>query len=362
MNQIKKIAAISLIVIGSVFAIQGIAQNVKLNPIKPGTKSTAAISDEQQAILAVRMAKASVVNIVGALANAPQTSNGNFLDKQLPPLQVSGTGWILDADGLIVTNNHVVDDSTLVYFVVMADGSQYPATIYGTDKFDDIALLKISAKNLTPAKLGDSDALETGQTVFAIGNSLGRYENTVTRGVVSGLGRAVDEDDDKQSPVMHNWIQTDAAINHGNSGGPLINLAGEVVGMNTLIDTAGSSLSFAVPTNIIKESIQQLKSFGKVSRPLLGIQFTTIDSRIRSALNLTVGQGALVIALSKGGVAEAAGVKINDVITAVGNEVLTIKNPIDVVIQKHQAGEQVTLKILRDGKNIDIPVILGEVK
>ena len=126
-------------------------------------------------------------------------------------------------------------------------------------------MLKIDANNLTPANLGDSDALETGQSVFAIGNSLGKYEYTVTRGVVSGLGRAVDVS--QNTPRLHNLIQTDAAINPGNSGGPLINLAGEVVGMNTLIDTGGSGLGFAIPVNTIKDAVQQLKTFGKVSRP-----------------------------------------------------------------------------------------------
>src|SRR6185503_15388053 len=201
-----------------------------------------------------------VVNILGVEQQATSTVGNGFNITPVATGRISGTGFVIDGSGLVVTNDHVVDDSSYKYFVVLADGTQYDAMILGQDKFDDVALLKINASGLVPAKLGDSDNLETGQSVFAIGNSLGRYQDSVTRGVISGLGRGITVD--PNSPTMHNWIQTDAAISTGNSGGPLVNMAGEVVGMNTLIDTQGEALNFAIPINTIKDSISQLQTFG----------------------------------------------------------------------------------------------------
>jgi S1-C subfamily serine protease len=279
-----------------------------------------------------------------------------------PANQVSGTGFIIEQDGLIVTNNHVVSDADMDYFVVMSDGTEYPATVLGADKFDDIALLKITATNLIPAKLGDSDALETGQTVFAIGNSLGRYQSTVTKGVVSGLSRAVSPNEYQSQPTFHNWIQTDAAINLGNSGGPLINLAGEVVGMDTLVDTSGASLGFALPVNTLKDAVSQLKVFGKVSRPFLGVKFLNLDARAQKEKNLPVKEGALIVEVPPDGPAKTGGLFAGDIITGVDSHNLNKQNPLDAVIQAYQAGNQVTIKILRGGKKVDLPVVLGELK
>src|SRR5258708_23846904 len=167
-----------------VFSQPGLSATLKLIPIKPTANQNFAQSDEQQAILAVRTAKAVVVNIVGT-NNAISNSNGQPTVNTL-----SGTGWILDSSGLIVSNNHVVQDPSFKYMVELSDGNQYDAKVLGLDKFDDVALLKIDASGLAMAKIGNSDNLETGQSVFAIGNSLGKYQYTVTRGVVSGLGRA----------------------------------------------------------------------------------------------------------------------------------------------------------------------------
>lgn len=356
----KKI--IACLAIGSFLFVSGIAlsQNIKLNPIKPGTSAAQPLTDEQQGILAVRTIKASVVNILGAPKPQP-ASNNSFL-VVTPVGSVAGTGFIIDSAGLIVTNNHVVDYTNYDFTVILADGTQYPATVMGKDKFDDIALLKISAQNLPAAKLGDSDSLETGQSVFAIGNSLGKYQNTVTKGVISGLGRSVDETNNDSLPTMHNWIQTDAAINLGNSGGPLINLAGEVVGMDTLIDSSGSSLGFAVPVNTVKDSANQLKTFGQVSRPFMGIQFVTLDAQVQADKHLNVSNGALIVNVSSGGPAQTAGLQAGDIVIGLDNFTLSQQNELDVLIQKYQAGNQVLLKVLRGGQEMDLPVILGSIK
>ena len=348
------------------FSNQAISQSIKLNPIKPGTKAAVQLTDEQQSILAVRTAKASVVNIVGKSKPASQQSTGGasgsvVIIPVLPQETVSGTGVVIESTGLIATNNHVISDENLDYTVILADGTKYPAKVLGTDKYDDIAFLKIENVNLPAAKLGDSDGLETGQTVFAIGNSLGIYQNTVTKGVVSGLGRVLQEESGT-APRLHNLIQTDAAINLGNSGGPLINLAGEVVGINTLIDTAGSNLGFSIPINVVKDSLSQLKTFGKITRPYLGIQFLTIDSEVQAAKNLPVDSGALVASVADQGPAFKAGIKQNDIIIAVNGTALGKILEIDSVLQKYQAGNQIMLKVLRGQETLELPVIFGAFK
>ncbi len=359
----KKYIVTFVVIILVFVAGQATSATIKLNPIKP-TANNKNLTDEQQGILAVRTVKASVVNIIGVpkVINLDSKVSGDTITLNLPASAVSGTGFILEADGLIVTNNHVVEQVDLDYTVVFADGTEYPATVIGRDKFDDVALVKIEAKNLPIVKLGDSNALETGQTVFAIGNSLGRYQNTVSRGVVSGLSRAVDESNVNSLPTTHNWIQTDAAINLGNSGGPLINLAGEVVGMNTLYDTAGTSLGFALPISTIKDAVSQLKTFGKVSRPYIGIRFSTIDTRLHLVKELPVKNGALVVEVVKGAPADSSGVLAGDIIIEVNEHVINQQNPLDAVVQKYQAGNQVTLKIIRAEQNLSLPVVLGELK
>jgi S1-C subfamily serine protease len=351
----KKIFIGGLVFIGVVFAVQGIAGNIKFAAIKP-TASTA-LTDEQQGVLSVRTVKASVVNILGKPKVQPQssilsvTANG----------QVSGTGFVVDSGGLVATNNHVVVDAALDYFVVLSDGTEYPAQVLGQDKYDDVALLKIQAAGLVAAHLGNSDNLETGQSVFAIGNSLGRYQNSVTRGVVSGLGRGINENGDGSgTPTMHNWIQTDAAINPGNSGGPLINMAGEVIGMNTLIDTQGSALGFAVPINIVDDAINQLKSFGKVSRPYLGIQFNVIDSALVKQKNLSVSKGAYVAMVVPKTPAERGDIQPGDIIISINGQTIDQVSQLDIVVQKYKAGDQINFKLLRGDKQLERIVILGQ--
>lgn len=361
MQNYKKIILATVVLSIIFFTNQAVSQSVKLNPIKPGVKSSIGITDEQQAILAVRKAKASVVNILGLSKSAPVTPSSGISVSVPIQTEVSGTGIILEADGLIVTNNHVVEGQNMDYWVIMADGKRFPAKILALDKFDDVAFIKIESSGLTPASLGDSDALETGQTVFAIGNSLGRYQNSVTRGVVSALGRALSEADGS-APRIHNLIQTDAAISNGNSGGPLINLAGEVVGLNTLMDTGGYSLNFSIPINIVKESLSQVKAFGKISRPFLGVQFKTIDQAEKLSQNLTIDDGAIISAVSPNTPAALAGLKEGDIVVAVNGQKLGYNNELDSLIQKFQAGSQVTFKILRGTQILEVPVILGEYK
>lgn len=356
---------IIIFVAATLFFFQsGIAQKITLNPIKPPAKQNLPLTDEQQGILAVRKVKPSVVNILGL--SGPSVVNlgsaSSTLENQTGSSQVvQGTGFIIDSEGLIVTNAHVVETAGLNYTVQFADGSEYDAKILGADKFNDVALLKIDAHNLTAAALGDSVALETGQSVFAIGNSLGRYQNTVTRGVVSGLGRAVDSgSSDLPLPRMSQLIQTDAAINPGNSGGPLINLAGEVVGMNTLIDTGGASLDFAIPINTVKDAVYQIKTFGKASKSYLGVHFVTISKVFLWRNPLPIRQGAYIDSVTPDGPAAKAGILPKDIITQVNKEKLTELNELDSVAGRYQPGSQLVLTVVRGQQTLELTVILGQ--
>lgn len=337
--------------------VRATGQDIKLNSIVPGAKKVnQQITDEQQAILSVRKIKPSVVNIVGSI----KVNN----DPNKPIDNTFGTGFIVEANGYIVSNSHVVNDSASSYAVVFADGKEYPAKVVGMDKYADIALLKIEANNLPVAVLGNSDALETGQSVFALGNSLGRYQNAVTRGVVSGLGRDVAIDDPiNPRPRFKNLIQTDASINPGNSGGPLINMLGEVVGMNTLVDREGEGIGFAVPVNEIKQVFNQLKTLGKVARPFLGISYQTINKQTRIARSLPESQqGAYIVSVSDNSPAKAAGLVVGDIVLEINKEKLTERNELDSVVRKFSSGNQVMLVVLRSGKRLELPVILGEYK
>ncbi len=360
MNKAYKYVSLASVSVLAVLISLMLSGSFKLQP----TAADQAVSGEQQGIAAVRLAKLSIVDIIG-VSSQSQTDPADPSGGLVPKTVIYGTGFVLDASGMIVSNNHVVQDPSLNYTVILADGAEYPAQIVGTDKYDDVALLQIPAANLIPAKLGDSSALEPGQSVFAIGDSLGQYQYTVTRGVVSAVDRSVYEGGDAtDTPAtqLHNLIQTDASINPGNSGGPLVNINGEVIGMNTLIDTGGSGLGFAVPANTIKDAVQQLKTFGKVSRPYLGVRFLDLDPGVQIAKKLSVNSGALVVQVQDGSPAANAGVQANDIITAVNDLAVNPNHSLNNAIQSFNAGSQVTLHILRNGQSLQISVILGQLQ
>lgn len=359
----RKFFVSTIVITGLLLGGVAISQNIKLNPIKPGIKPSASVSDEQQAILAVRKAKASVVSIVGFETRTVSAGAGESMAIQPSLEPLYGTGLIYSKDGLIVSNSHVVQETTAEYFVILPDGSERPAKVLGLDTYTDVALLKIEATDLVPAVLGSSQDLETGQTVFAIGNSLGRYQNTVTRGVISGLGRSVNvSTPDNPKPRFLNLIQTDAAINPGNSGGPLVNLAGEVIGLNTVVDRSGEGVGFAVPIAQVLDSVNQLLAFGKASHPYVGLAFTTIDRLVKAVEGLTLDEGALILSVVPGGPAHGAGLRARDIILTINGIQLTQKNELDDVLRQFRAGDTVLFTFLREGVQMQTPVLLGEFK
>lgn len=278
-----------------------------------------------------------------------------------------GSGFVISSDGLILTNRHVVSYTDVTYTVITDDKESHEAKVLAKDPVNDIAILKIDAENLTPVELGDSDSLQIGQTVIAVGYALGEYHNTVTKGVVSGLGRAITAGGVGQATEqLDNIIQTDTAINPGNSGGPLVNLSGQVIGINTAIDANGQLIGFAIPVNDAKDDINSVKSEGEIIRPYLGVRYQIIDKSIAKSNNLPYDYGALVVrgeekdelAVVPGSPADKAGIVENDIILELGGRQVTDKNNLAKLISKNKIGEEIELKIWHKGEEKTVKVKL----
>lgn len=280
----------------------------------------------------------------------------------------SGTGFVVSEDGLVLTNKHVVSDDTAEYTVVDINGKEYPAKVLAKDPVQDLAIIKIEGSGFKPLKLGSSNDIQIGQSVIAIGNALGEFQNTVSVGVISGLGRTlVATGSTIGSETLEDTIQTDAAINKGNSGGPLLNLKGEVIGINTAIASTGQSIGFAISIDKAKRDIEQVKTLGKISYPFVGVRYVTLDEDVAKERNVSVDYGALIIegsdgsaAVTAGSPAEKAGLKEGDVILEMGGEKVTKDNSLAKIISKYDPFDSVDLKILRDGQEMTVTLILDE--
>jgi serine protease Do len=268
-----------------------------------------------------------------------------------------GSGFVFSADGFIVTNNHVIDgaDSVKVNLQTDKNGDRsYDAEVIGTDKETDLALLKIQAdKPLPYLTFGDSDMLKVGQWVMAIGNPFG-LDHTVTAGIVSAKGRTIG------AGPYDNFIQTDASINPGNSGGPLIDLDGKVIGINTAIVASGQGIGFAIPSDLARQVIEQLKEYKSVKRGWLGVSIQNVDENSAKALGLEQASGALVSSVTAGDPAEKAGIKAGDVIVAVDGVSVADAGDLTRKIGDLLPGVKITLSVWREGKTVTIPLVLGE--
>ena len=280
----------------------------------------------------------------------------------------AGSGLIISADGMIVTNRHVVSDPAAEYTVITKDNQKYQAKILATDPFNDLAIVKIEARGLPVATLGESGKLKLGQRVIAIGNALGEFQNTVTTGVVSGIGRNITASGGAQTEKLSEVIQTDAAINPGNSGGPLVNLSGEVIGVNTAVSQQGQLIGFAIPIDQAKKVINDVQTFGKVRRPFMGVRYTIVTETLATQNNFKVDYGALVVrgdrgsepAVIPGSPAYQAGLREGDVILEMDGKRITAENQLADMLRHYNPGDRVILKILRDGAEKIISVTLGE--
>lgn len=290
-----------------------------------------------------------------------------------------GSGFIVSESGIVVTNKHVASEEGVNYTVFTKSGDNYPAEVLARDPVQDLAILRIKQedrigeegnlekKSFPVVKLGNSDDLQIGQTVIAIGNALGEFKNTVSVGVVSGLGREITAAGGGVIETLEGVIQTDAAINQGNSGGPLLNLDGEVVGINTAMVQQAQNIGFAIPIKKAKRDIEQVKETGKIVYPFLGIRYVLITKGIKEKNDLPVDRGAWVVkggegefAIYPGSAAEKAGIREGDIILEFAGEEITSQNALSEIIMKFNPGDEVSLKILRGEKEISITAVLGE--
>jgi serine protease Do len=282
----------------------------------------------------------------------------------------SGTGFVVQKDGVIVTNDHVLCDSQAQYSVVMNDGKKYDAKILATDSVNDVAVLKVEATNLTTVTLGDSSTVQIGQTVIAIGNALGQYQNTVTKGVISAKSRTITASDSAgQAETLENVFQTDASINPGNSGGPLLDLTGAVIGINTAIDSQGQLIGFAIPINVVKKDINSVLTTGKISQPYLGVRFVRVTAAMAQQNKLPVSAGALIQAgtdaktepaVIKGSPADKAGLVANDIITKINDVTLSDDHSLTGELAKYQPGDKITVTYYHQGQAKTVSIVLGE--
>ncbi|MBI4709052.1 MAG: trypsin-like peptidase domain-containing protein [Candidatus Portnoybacteria bacterium] len=348
-------------------------------------------SDEEAVIKVVKDVSPAVVSIIATkdlpvieqyyapLDNFSNNPFSNFFQQLVPQYRQNGTqeqevgggsGFVISSDGMILTNRHVVDIDGADYTVLTNDGQKYAARVLAKDPIQDIAILKIEKNNLPVVRLGDSDNLQIGQSVIAIGNALGEFRNTVSVGVISGLQRSVTTQGGAGTAAeqLEGVIQTDAAINPGNSGGPLLNLSGEVIGINVAIVQNAQNIAFTLPINPAKRDIEQVKKQGKISYPFLGIRYTLITPALGEQRNLTVDYGALIVggqtqdepAVVSGSPADKAGLRENDIILEIDGKKIGADNPVNSIIQNHNVGDTITLKILSGGQEKAAKVVLGE--
>ena len=293
----------------------------------------------------------SVVTVINKLSNGQPQS--------------SGSGFIVDASrGYIVTNNHVVENVRdagpgAAFDVVFSDNRKVDAKLVGRDQLTDLAVLQVSAQNLKAAMLGDSDTVPVGSTVVAIGSPLGEFQNTVTAGIVSAKGRRVAE---TQSIFLEDLVQTDAAINEGNSGGPLIWAAThQVIGVNTLVASNASGLGFAISSNTVRQIADELIKNGKVVRGFIGVQYTQLSARQAAQVGLPAGTtGIIVTQVVPGSPAAQAGIRVNDIITKVNEQLIDPQHPLQSLMVKFRPGDKVKLALIRDGREQAVDATLGQ--
>ena len=339
-----------------------VTKPVLSTPISTVNVTQLTVESSSATIEAAKKVGPAVVTVVNKLA---LSSSGGFM---MPGLgeeepKASGSGVIIDRNGYILTNNHVVENYKELE-VIFADGTKAPAKLIGSDIFADLAVIKVDVDVPAVATLGNSDALQPGEIVIAIGSALGDFKNTVTMGVISALNRQLDTG---KGFALEGLIQTDAAINQGNSGGPLVNLAGQVVGINTAVvrgsafaGAVAEGLGFAVPSNTAAEVSAQIIRNGCVSRPYLGIRYQMITPGIAAAYDLPVKWGVYIEAVERGLPADQAGLREGDIIVAVDGKEISDDAPFVNLLLRHRPGDQLELRVLRDSKEFTVTVTLAE--
>jgi serine protease Do len=388
MSRKSILMAIGLITVGIIFGVALVAnfgsgiklgfargdQDVKLGgPVPLGTQNSAikALSENFAAV-----SKAVTPSVVGiTVTTEAKKPSGNMPQdfwhffapdqEQSERTQGYGSGVIITADGYVVTNNHVVESAAKDGIeVTLPDKSTLKATLVGTDPTTDLAIIKVDGKNLPAAALGNSDNLLVGEWVLAIGNPLGFLTSTVTQGIISAMGRNIDiirSTQGRANYAIENFIQTDAAINPGNSGGALVNMNGEMIGINTAIATTNGRFQgygFAIPVNLVKTVASDLIRYGEVRRGYIGVQIKAVDQTLADAIGLKEAKGVFVDGVVKGGAGDVAGLKDGDVILSIDGRETNAPNELQSYIATKHIGDDVALKVYRDGKTLEKKVAL----
>lgn len=313
------------------------------------------ISEEHAVIDVVESARPSVVSILAGRVSWNPVTGPEKVEGGI------GTGFIVDADGLILTNRHVVSDRTASYTVVLDDDQEYSVQEIYRDTFNDLAILKIDARGLEPLSLGDSDNVRVGQKVVAIGNALGEFPNAVTAGIVSGIGRGITATSSPfggATQVLDDVIQTDAALNPGNSGGPLLNLSAEVMGINVAVTQGADNIGFAIPINAVKPTLENFRKHGRIVRPFLGIRYMIITSEMAESRDLS--QGAYLQEVVEDSPAAEAGLQSGDIITRIDGVQITEDQTLAEIIAEKSVGDLISLTVFRHNNQIELEAELTE--
>lgn len=270
-----------------------------------------------------------------------------------------GSGFVITSDGLIVTNKHVVSLPNAKYRVITKDDKTYDVVKIYRDPDNDLAIVKINATGLTPVEMGDSSKIKVGQMAIAIGTALGEFRNTVTVGVISGVGRGITAGGpfSGSAEKLDNVIQTDAAINPGNSGGPLLNSSGQVIGVNTAVSAEGQGIGFALPINVVKDAVNNFNTTGQFNRPFMGVEYRMVTRQI-AVLN-EIPEGAYIMNVVNGSPADTAGIKAEDIITRISGEKVTESNDLAHIIGKKKVGDRIPITVWRNEKDIELTLTLG---
>lgn len=299
----------------------------------------------------------------GLFFNTPKLKQNGTEKKEIG----GGSGFFVSSTGLLVTNKHVVSDKDAEYTVFTNDGKKYDARVLARDSVLDIAVLQVKGAGFSYLEFADSDKIQVGQSVIAIGNALAEFRNTVSVGVVSGLARSITASDGSgKSELLDHVIQTDAAINPGNSGGPLLNLSGDVVGVNVAVAQGSENIGFALPANAIKSVVDSVRQTGKIVRPYLGVRYTQVTESIKEKNNLSVDYGVIVskgetkeeLAVIPGSPADKAGIVENDIILEVNGKKLDEDSNLAMIIRDKKIGDTLTLKVLSKGVEKEVSVVL----
>lgn len=337
----------------------------------PQAGSQGVITDQTTMEKVIQQTLPSVVTVG---VRDTSTSGNNFRNDPFnpfsPPQSQSdkpayiGSGFIISSDGLVVTNKHVVSDIGFSYNVIANDNKVYPVQKIYRDPLNDLAILQISAQGLTPLPLGDSSQLKLGTVVMAMGTPLGQFQNTVSQGIISGLGRGITAGSPFSGSVeqLNNVIQTDAPISPGNSGGPLVDLSGNAVGINTAVASEGQNIGFAIPVNTVKEMIQNFQRNGNsFQQGFLGIRYQMIDEE--TAIQNNVPQGAYVVSVVQDSPADKAGIQARDIITEFDGNKIAVSNEksLSQLIALKKSGERVNIALWRNGNTTTVQATLQNV-